>query len=153
MIIEQDDLTRPEVAALIDYHLREMHAHSPACQVFALDSSGLRHADVIVWTAWGGGALLGMGAMRQLDARHGEVKSMRTAPTATRRGVARAILDHMIGEGRRRGYARLSLETGSGPPFEAAQALYRAAGFVETGPFGDYSDVSFSRYFTLDLHT
>ena len=151
MRIERDDLSRAEVAALVGYHLRQMHAHSPACQVFALDSSGLSHPDVTVWTAWDAADLLGMGALKRLDDGHGELKSMRTAPTALRRGVARAILDHMIGEGRARGYRRLSLETGSSPPFDPAHALYRAAGFIECGPFGDYSDTSFSRYFAIDL--
>ncbi|QDZ07781.1 GNAT family N-acetyltransferase [Sphingomonas panacisoli] len=151
MRIERDDLSRPEVEMLVEYHLREMHAHSPACHVFALDSSGLRHADVTVWTVWDDAALLGMGAMKHLDDQHGELKSMRTAPSALRRGVARAVLDHMIGEGKARGYRRLSLETGCTAPFEAAHALYRAAGFVETGPFAGYSDTGFSRYFALDL--
>ncbi len=151
MRIERDDLSRPAVAALVDYHLREMHAHSPACHVFALDSSGLSHADVTMWTAWDDADLLGMGAMKRLDDRHGELKSMRTVPVALRRGVARALLDHMIAEGRARGYARLSLETGRTAPFAPAHALYRAAGFVECGPFADYSDTGFSRYFTLDL--
>ncbi|THD37044.1 MAG: GNAT family N-acetyltransferase [Sphingomonas sp.] len=128
-----------------------MHAHSPACHVFALDSSGLSHPDVTVWTVWDDGHLLGMGAMKRLDAGHGELKSMRTAPTALRRGVGRAVLDHMIAEARTRGYRRLSLETGRTAPFEAAHALYCSAGFVETEPFGDYTDTSFSRYFTLAL--
>ena len=151
MRVERDDLSHPAVAALVEYHLREMHAHSPACHVFALDSAGLSHPDVTVWTVWDGADLLGIGAMKQLDERHGELKSMRTAETALRRGVGRAVLDHMIGEGRARGYARLSLETGFTAPFEAAHALYRAAGFVECGPFADYSDTSFSRYFTREL--
>lgn len=151
MRIERDDLSRPEVAALVEYHLREMHAHSPACQVFALDSSGLSHPDVTVWTVWDGADLLGMGAMKHLDDGHGELKSMRTAPTALRRGVARAVLDHMIAEARARSYRRLSLETGRTTPFEAAHALYRSAGFVECGPFAAYDDTSFSRYFTLEL--
>lgn len=151
MRIEVDDLTRPTVVALVEYHLREMHAHSPACQVFALDSSGLSSPDVTVWTAWDGGDLLGMGAMKRLDEGHGELKSMRTAPNALRRGVARAILHHMIDEGRARGYRQLSLETGSSPPFDPSHALYRATGFVECGPFGGYTDTSFSRYFTRAL--
>lgn len=151
MRIERDDLTRTEVAALIEYHLREMHAHSPACQVFALDSSGLRHPDVTIWTVWDGADLLGMGAMKRLENAHGELKSMRTAPGALRRGVARTMLGHLTGEARARGYRRLSLETGSSAPFAPALALYRSAGFVECGPFGDYSDTSFSRYFTLAL--
>lgn len=151
MRIERDDLTRPEVVALVEYHLREMHAHSPACHVFALDSSGLSHPDVTVWTVWDDADLLGMGAMKRLDDGHGELKSMRTAPTALRRGVARAVLDHMIAEAKKRDYRRLSLETGRTAPFEAAHTLYRSAGFVETEPFADYADTSFSRYFTLGL--
>ncbi|MBN8814494.1 MAG: GNAT family N-acetyltransferase [Sphingomonas sp.] len=151
MRIERDNLSRPQVAALVEYHLREMHAHSPACQVFALDSSGLSRPDVTVWTVWDDADLLGMGAMKRLDDEHGELKSMRTAPGALRRGVARAVLEHMIGEGRARGYRRLSLETGRTEPFEAAHALYRSFGFTETGPFADYSDTSFSRYFVLEL--
>lgn len=151
MRIERYDLLRPEVAALVEYHLREMHSHSPACQVFALNSSGLSHPDVTVWTVWDDADLFGMGAMKQIDDEHGELKSMRTAPGALRRGIARAVLDHMIGEGKARGYRRLSLETGSSPPFEPALALYRSAGFIECGPFADYSDTSFSRYFALDL--
>ena len=151
MRVERDDLSHPAVAALVEFHLREMHAHSPACHVFALDSSGLSHPDVTVWTVWDDADLLGMGAMKQLDERHGELKSMRTAPAALRRGVGRAVLVHMIGEGRTRGYTRLSLETGCTAPFEAAHALYRAAGFVECGPFADYGDTGFSRYFTREL--
>jgi putative acetyltransferase len=127
-----------------------MHSHSPACQVFALDSSGLRHPDVAVWTAWDGADLLGMGAMKRLDDSHGELKSMRTAPTALRRGVARAMLEYLVGEGRARGYPRLSLETGSSAAFRPALALYRSAGFVECAPFADYTDKIFSRYFTLE---
>jgi putative acetyltransferase len=149
--IERDDLSRPAVAALVEYHLREMHAHSPACHVFALDSSGLRHPDVTVWTAWDDADLLGMGAMKRLDDVHGELKSMRTAPTALRRGIARAVLEHMIAEAKVRGYRRLSLETGRTAPFAAAHALYRTTGFEECGPFADYSDTGFSRYFTLAL--
>lgn len=151
MRIERDDPARPQVAALVEYHLREMHAHSPACQVFALDASGLRHPDVTVWTAWDGPDLLGIAAMKRLDDLHGELKSMRTAPDALRRGVARAMLGHLIGEARARGCRRLSLETGSSAPFAPAIALYQAAGFVECGPFAGYNDTSFSRYFTLVL--
>jgi len=100
---------------------------------------------------WDGTDLLGMGGLKQLDTEHGEIKSMRTAPTALRRGVARAILDHILREAGARGYRRLSLETGSNAPFAPAWALYERAGFVPCGPFGGYSDTSFSRYFTLEL--
>lgn len=151
MRIELDDVSRPEVVALIEYHLRQMHAISPACQVFALDLTGLKHPSVTVWTIWDGDHLLGMGGLKQLDATQGEIKSMRTAPTALRRGVGGAMLDHILEEARVRGYARLSLETGSNEPFAPAWAMYERAGFEPCGPFGDYTDISFSRYFTKTL--
>lgn len=151
MRIERDDLSRPQVSMLVDLHLNEAFANSPPGSVFALDRSGLCDPAVTLWTAWDGDDLLGMGALKTLDADHGELKSMRTAPTALRRGVGRALLDHLTAEGRARGYRRLSLETGSNAPFAPARAMYRAAGFVECAPFADYRDTSFSRYFTLAL--
>jgi len=151
MRIERDDLTHPDMVALIELHLRSAFENSPPGSVFALDLSGLRDPAVTLWSAWDGDELLGMGALKQLDTGHGELKSMRTAPAHLRKGVAAAMLDHLIAEGRRRGYARLSLETGSNPPFAPARAMYERAGFVPCGPFADYSDESFSRYYTLAL--
>jgi len=151
MRIELDDVSRPEVVALVEYHLRSMHEISPPDSVFALDLSGLKHPRVTFWTAWEGDDLLGMGGLKQLDREHGEIKSMRTAPTALRRGVARMMLDHIVQEARARSYRRLSLETGSNAPFAPAWALYERAGFVPSPPFGSYSDIGFSRYFTIEL--
>lgn len=151
MRIELDGVSRPEVVALVEYHLRSMHEISPPDSVFALDLSGLKHPDVTFWTAWDGEDLLGMGGLKQLDAEHGEIKSMRTAPSAVRRGVARVMLDHILQEARARGYRRLSLETGSNAPFAPAWALYERAGFAPCRPFGPYKDIRFSRYFSIDL--
>ena len=149
--IVQDDLTHPAVVALVEYHLRAAFENSPPGAVFALDASALRAPDVTLWTIWDSGDLLGMGALKRLDGKHGELKSMRTALAHLRRGVARAMLDHLIADGRARGYRRLSLETGSNAPFAAARALYARGGFVECAPFVDYVDTEFARYFTLDL--
>lgn len=151
MRIELDDISRPEVVALIEYHLRSMHEISPPDSVFALDLSGLKHPSVTFWTIWDGGDLLGMGGLKDLDAGHGEIKSMRTAPTALRRGAGGAMLDHILAEARARGYHRLSLETGSNAPFAPAWAMYERAGFVPCAPFGPYTDTSFSRYFTRGI--
>lgn len=149
--IRRDDLTHPSVLALLDLHVRAAHQNSPPGSVFALDASGLRDPLVTVWTVWEGNTLLGMGALKQLDPAWGEVKSMRTVPAQLRRGVAAAMLDHLIAEARGRGYRRLSLETGSNAPFAAAHALYRRAGFVECAPFGPYHDTVFAQYFTKEL--
>lgn len=149
--IVRDDLSHPAVLGLLELHLRSAHENSPPGSVFALDLAGLRDPAVTLWTAWEGEDLLGMGALKQLDATHGEIKSMRTAPSQLRRGVAGAMLAHLIAEGRARSYRSLSLETGSNAPFAAAWSLYERAGFVERGPFADYSDYAFSRYYTLEL--
>ncbi len=151
MRIELDDVSRPQVVALVEYHLRSMHEISPPDSVFALDLSGLKHPSVTFWTIWDGDDLLGMGGLKQLDAEHGEIKSMRTAPTALRRGAGSKMLDHIIAEASARGYRRLSLETGSSAPFAPAWALYERARFVPCAPFAGYSDTNFSRYFTREL--
>lgn len=150
--IETDDLTSQDVLDLLAEHLRDMHASSPACSVHALDVSGLRDPAVTVWTARRGGELLGCGALKELDAAHGEVKSMRTTAAARGTGVGRALLDHLVGAARARGYRRLSLETGSQDAFEPARRLYARAGFEPCPPFAGYSDDPNSAYFTLELH-
>ena len=149
--IRRDDLSHPAVLALLELHLRAAHENSPPGSVFALDASGLRDPAVCVWTLWEGDALLGMAALKQLDPTHAEVKSMRTAPGQLRRGVAGALLDHLIAQARGQGFRRLSLETGSNEPFVAAHALYRRAGFVDCPPFGAYADTVFAQYFTKPL--
>lgn len=138
MLIRPDDLTGPEIHALLEEHLQNMRAISPPESVHALDLPGLRRPGITFWTAWDGAQLLGCGALKQLDAAHGEIKSMRTAQAARRRGVGRAMLAHIVAEAQRRNYARLSLETGSQPAFEPARTLYRSFGFAECAPFADY---------------
>jgi putative acetyltransferase len=149
--IIEDDLGGPEIGALLRYHLEQMHLNSPPGSVFAFDIERLRAPDVTFWTAWDEPALLGCGAMKQLDPAHGEIKSMRTAPDHLRKGVAAALLDHIIGAARVRGYRRLSLETGSGPAFEPALALYRQRGFLDGAAFGDYQPTAFNQFLHLDL--
>jgi len=151
MRIVRDDLSHPDVIGLIELHLRSAFENSPPGSVFALDLSGLRDPAVTLWSAWDGEDLLGLGALKELDADHGELKSMRTSPAHLRRGVARAMLEHLVAEGRARGYSRLSLETGSNEPFAPARALYEAAGFTPCEPFPDYTDQAFSRYDRLTL--
>jgi len=148
---ERDDVTRQAVIALAELHLHEAYDNSPPESVFALDLSGLRRPEVTVWTVWEGDALLGMGALKQLDAAHGEVKAMRTAPAHLRRGIAGAVLAHLVEQGCARGYRRLSLETGATEPYAPARTLYERAGFLPCPPFGDYVDVGFSRYYTRAL--
>jgi putative acetyltransferase len=149
--ITEGGLDDPDVLALLREHLQGMADHSPPESIHALDVGGLKAPGITFWTMRDGSEVLGCIALKQLDERHGEIKSMRTASAHLRKGVGAALLEHLVAEARRRGYERLSLETGSGPGFEAAHALYRKFGFVECGPFADYREDPFSRFMTIVL--
>jgi putative acetyltransferase len=146
-----DDLARPAVRALIDEHLGDMRATSPPESIHALDHDQLRAEHVTFWTAWDEDGLLGCGALKQLDAEHGEIKTMRTAPAARGRGVGAAVLGFLLAEARRRGYRRVSLETGSQDFFAPARRLYARHGFVVCEPFADYVADPNSVFMTLHL--
>lgn len=150
MDIRQDDPKAPHVADLLAHHLEELRSVMGE-HARALDASGLSAASVTFWTAWHNDVLAGFGALKQLDATHGEVKSMRAAPSARRTGAGRTILNHIIAEGRKRGYARLSLETGTAPLHVPAVSLYRSAGFVSCAPFADYQASPHNQFLSLDL--
>lgn len=149
--IREDDLSGAAVRELVALHLRGMHASSPPGSAFALDLSGLRGPDVTVWSLWEADALLGIGALKSFADGTGEIKSMRTHPGHLRRGVAAALLAHITAQARRRGLGRLSLETGSGPAFEPALALYRGRGFISGEPFGGYAQSAFNQFLHLPL--
>ncbi|PTD20000.1 GNAT family N-acetyltransferase [Sphingomonas fennica] len=150
MEIRRDDPTAPHVADLLAHHLRELRGVM-AEHAFALDATGLSAPDVTFWTAWRGDALAGFGALKQLDAAHGEVKSMRAAPAARGTGIGRAMLNHIIAEARARGYTRLSLETGTAPLHAPAVALYRSAGFVSCEAFADYRPSPHNQFLKLEF--
>ncbi|WP_420403957.1 GNAT family N-acetyltransferase [Nisaea sp.] len=138
MHIRVDDLTGSEIAELLSAHLDHGNAHSPPESVHALDLDGLRAPDITFWSAWEEDELLGCGALRELSAEHGELKSMHTAARHRGKGVGRAILEHILKEAQTRGYRRISLETGSMEAFAPARALYERYGFAECPPFGSY---------------
>lgn len=162
------ELTDPQVLSLLDEHLAGMRAESPPECVFALDLDGLRRPEITFLTVWrlppdaqsgDEGELLAMGALKELtpttatEGGHGELKSMRTSARHLRQGAAQAILIELLTLARERGYARVSLETGSTPAFEPAMAMYRRFEFVECGPFADYRENPFSRFMRTDLPT
>lgn len=151
MRIAEGGLDDPRVQALVALHQRLAREATAEGFAFALDLSGLRAPGIRFFSAWDGGLLLGIGALKRLTPEHGEVKSMHTAEAARRRGVGAAMLRHIIGEARAAGMARLSLETGTGPYFQAAVALYLAAGFRPCVPFGDYAASPENRFLTLAL--
>ncbi len=149
--IREDDLSGSDTRALLRLHLEGMHAHSPPGSVFALDLTGLTAPNVTVWTVWCRGAIAGIGALKDLGGRTGEIKSMRTHPHFLRRGLASTLLEHIIGVARARGMARVSLETGSGPYFEPALSLYRRYGFVDGDAFAEYQRSAFNQFLHLAL--
>ena len=149
--IEVDDLSRPEIHALLSEHLANMYELSPPEQVFALDLSKLKAPDITFWTVWDDKQLLGCGALKELSAEHGEIKSMRTPAQLRGRGAGRAVLARIIETARQRGYRVLSLETGTHPAFGPAQQLYRSAGFQESGPFANYKADPHSLFMALAL--
>ncbi|MGV3710827.1 MAG: GNAT family N-acetyltransferase [Gemmatimonas sp.] len=149
--IRIDDLSGPEVQALLREHLANMHELTPAEHVYALDLDRLRDARITFWTAWDGAMLMGCGALREIDATSGEIKSMRTPDVARRRGAGRAILSHIIETARGRGYQQLYLETGGHPAFMPAWRLYESAGFEKCGAFGDYRAGENNLFMKLEL--
>jgi putative acetyltransferase len=151
MQIRLDDLTGSEIRALLAEHLDNMHQLSPPESVHALDLDALRKPEITFWTIWAREELLGCGALKELGPSHGEVKSMRTVSAHRHKGVARAMLQHIIAEAQRRSYRRLSLETGAQPDFAAARNLYESFGFTYCPPFGDYVDDPNSVFLTRTL--
>jgi putative acetyltransferase len=149
--IRQDDLSSTEVQSLIAEHLSGMHSHSPPGQVHALAVERLRAPGITFWTAWDDGALCGCGALKELDACTGEIKSMRTRAAFLRRGVGQAVLDEILRAARQRGYTRLLLETGTGEAFASAHALYRRNGFEPSAAFGEYLATDFNVFMARTL--
>ncbi|MEO5624614.1 MAG: GNAT family N-acetyltransferase [Dokdonella sp.] len=146
--IRLDGLEGREIRALLQEHLQGMTLHSPPESIHALDIEQLRRPEITFWTAWEGDVLLGCGALKKLDARHAEIKSMRTSSAHLRRGVAAFVLGHILEQARLRGYQRLSLETGSAAAFVPAQTLYGRFGFSYCGPFAAYVEDPHSVFMT-----
>jgi putative acetyltransferase len=149
--IRVDDLAGEAIRALIAFHLDGMHDTSPPESVHALDIDGLRHPSITFWSAWIGGELAGIAALKSIDAERGELKSMRVDDRFRGSGVGRALLRHLIAEARRRGMTSLWLETGSPDDFVPAQRLYESEGFTRCGPFEGYTDDPFSVFMTRAL--
>jgi putative acetyltransferase len=151
--ISLDDPRADDVRELLERHLAFANEHSPPEDVHALDVDGLLNPAVAFYTFRLNGDLLGVGALKELDQYHAEVKSMHTAEAARGRGIGGAMVEHLIGVARERGFRQVSLETGTMQAFAAARELYAKVGFVPCGPFGDYVDSPNSTFMTLGLDT
>ena len=151
VLVTQGNLADPQVIALLQQHVTRARAETAPGSAHALDLGQLQSADVSFFSAWDGGALLGVAALKRLAPDHGEVKSMHTAEDARRRGVATALMQHLLATARRTGLTRLSLETGSWDYFEPARAFYRRHGFRECEPFAHYRVDPNSVFMTREL--
>lgn len=151
MLIKVDDLRSPEVAQLLEEHLQDMYAVSPPESVHALDLAKLRQPEITFWSVWDGEQLAGCGAIKELDAQHAEIKSMRTAKAYRGKGIAVKIMEHMLAVAAERNYQRLSLETGPQDFFTPARKLYERFGFEYCGPFSDYEEDPYSTFMTKSL--
>ena len=148
----ENELDVPDLRDLLALHFAEMRADSPpdACHVLPLD--GLRAPAIRFFSLRDrDGVLLGIGALKSLGDRHGEIKSMRTSPAALGLGVGGAILAYLIATARTMGHTRLSLETGTSPLFAPANRLYQRGGFTPCGPFGSYPDTPFTAFYTREI--
>jgi putative acetyltransferase len=151
MEIKIDDLSGPEIARFLEEHINDMRSVSPPESKHALDLDGLRKPEITFWTVWDHGQLVGCGALKEIDATHGEIKSMRTSPLHRGKGVASLMLQHLLNEAQKRNYRRLSLETGSMPFFKPAHALYQKFGFVSCPPFPPYKEDPNSVFMSKEL--
>jgi putative acetyltransferase len=146
-----DDLTGAKVTQLISKHLESMALHSPPGSCHALNIEGLKKTEITFWSAWEHGELLGCGALKELEKHHGEIKSMKVSSEHLRKGVASRLLQHIIEEAKRRGYSRLSLETGSMDAFIPARQLYASFGFHYCQPFSTYKEDPHTVFMTMEL--
>ncbi len=151
MKIKMDDLTNSQTLQLLDVHLAGMAEHSPPESMHALNSEELKDAHVTFYSAWETNDIMGCGALKELSPIHGEVKSMRTATNHLRKGVAKAILQHILTEAKERGYTKVSLETGTMDAFKPAHRLYENFGFYYCEPFASYVEDPNSVFMTIDL--
>jgi len=149
--IQPDDPLEVDVRNLIETHLRFTHDQSPPEDVHALDPDSLAEEGVEFFSIRSDGNLLGVGALKDLGNHHAELKSIHISESARGRGIGRAMVDHLIDLATERGFRRVSLETGAMEAFAPSRSLYRAAGFVECEPFGDYLPSAHSVWMTLQL--
>jgi putative acetyltransferase len=139
MEMREGGLSNPDIIRLLQAHHDDMLNHSPVESVHALDVSKLAESDITFFSLWDSNYLAGIGALKALDATHGEIKSMRTSSQYLRQGIAAKLLTHIIDQAKKRGYKKLSLETGTAHAFLPAQNLYTQFGFKACAPFSDYT--------------
>ncbi len=152
MDIRVGDLKNKNIISLLEEHHKDMLRHSPIESIHALDLTALQAPKITFWSLWIDNELAGIGALKEINAEHGEIKSMRTSTNFLRKGIAKKLLIHIIEQANLRSYKRLSLETGTKDVFLPAQQLYRQFGFSECAPFDNYKEDPYSMFMTKILN-
>jgi putative acetyltransferase len=151
VMIEIVDPSAADVASLIQAHMDFCISVTPLKHVYALSAEKLIAPHITVFGARQGGELVAIGALRKVEAGHGELKSMHTAKSARGAGIGRAMVAHILEYAASNGMSRVSLETGNYEAFAPARKIYESFGFNECGVFGEYkpspTSVCMTKYF------
>jgi len=138
IVITTEKSLTDELAQVLQAHCLFCTSSTPTEHVYALDPSKLFASDITVFGARIDGELVGVGAMRKLDADHAELKSMHTLAKSRGLGIGKAIVMHIEDFAISQGIKRLSLETGTNEAFRPARKLYKSLGYIECEAFGEY---------------
>jgi len=138
-----------DIQSLISVHKAFCEAVSPPEACHAVTTDAPEVSDFRYWLARDGDEVLGCIALKQLGDHHGEVKTMHVLESGRGKGAGKALVQRLINEARKIGMTRLSLETGTNPPFAASRALYAQFGFAPCEPFAGYFQHPFSYFMTL----
>ncbi len=152
MEIKIGNIESIELRQLLEEHHEDMLKHSPKKSVHALDLSSFVSADITFWTLYINDELAGCAALKKLNEKHAELKSMRTSPHYLRKGVASTLLTHVLKMAKEQCFEKISLETGTMKVFAPAQKLYLAFGFEVCEPFSDYKEDSYSMFLTKTIN-
>jgi putative acetyltransferase len=137
-----------EVNLLLKKHFIELRAASPEGSAHVLDIPGLQEPSIKFWSLWEDGQLMGCGALKFLDKKHGEFKSIRIEDNFRGKGNGIRVINHLIDEAKKLMIKKLSIETGAGKFFAPARKLFDNCGFKPCKPFAHYKEDVNSLYLT-----
>ena len=138
-----------EVHELLIKHFIELRSVSPKGSTHVLDIAGLKDPSIKFWSLWEENDLMGSGALKFLDEKHGEFKSIRVSDKFRKKENGSRVINHLINEAKKLNIKRLSLETGSGKFFTPARKLFIKCGFKTCKPFSHYEDDINSVYMSM----
>ena len=144
----EGNFEHPEVNELLTKHFIELRAASPQGSAHVLDIPGLKVSSIKFWSLWEDEKLLGCGALKFLDQKHGEFKSIRIHDNFRNKGNGIKVIKHLFGEAKKLDIKRISIETGAGQFFKPAKKLFKRCNFKPCEPFAHYKEDINSIYLT-----